>query len=261
MNRQSTAYLFSATILIATIISCTRYKDMVILQSRKGENNNIYNAIPPPYKIQKRDVLYIQVLSLNQEITQVINSTSTTNSTQLTSDASMFIYGNIVSDSGYVELPVIGKINVIDKTLEEAKIEIGKQASVFLKDATIIVKLISFKFSVLGEVKSPGVYQNFNNQLTVLEAIGKAGDITPYGNRHKILVVRPGTEGTKTFRLDITRAEILNSEGFFLLPNDIIYVEPVKSYNFKVNIQNISLLLTGISTLILVLNYIRISNP
>jgi polysaccharide export outer membrane protein len=253
-------FFFPAAILIASLVSCTQYKDMVLLQSGKDGNTTTFNAVPPAYKIQKRDVLYIQVLSLNQEVTQVINSTNTTNTPQLSNDASMFIYGYNVSDSGYVELPIIGKINVFDKTIEEAKMEIGKQASVFLKDATIIVKLISFKFSVLGEVKIPGVYQNFNNQLTVLEAIGKAGDITPYGNRHKILVVRPGTEGTKTFRLDITKVEILNSEGFFLLPNDIIYVEPVKSYNFKVNIQNVSLLLTGISTLILVLNYINVSN-
>jgi polysaccharide export outer membrane protein len=260
MTRQSIIYFFTSLFLIL-LASCTRYKDMVLLQSKKSESIKSYVAIPPPYKIQKRDILYIQVLSLNQEITQVINSTNATGTSQLTNDASMFIYGYNVSDSGYVELPVIGKIKVFDKTIDEAKIEIEKQASVFLKDATIILKLISFKFSVLGEVKSPGVYQNFNNQLTVLEAIGKAGDITPYGDRHKIMVIRPGTDGTKTFRLDITNAEILNSEGFFLLPNDIVYVEPVKSYNFKVNIQNISLLLSGISTLILVLNYIQISNP
>jgi polysaccharide biosynthesis/export protein len=260
MGKRIPSYFLSVFIIITTLVSCTRYKDLVLLQNKKGDNTNTFIAIPPEYKIQKRDVLYICVLSLNQEVTQVINSTSAMGANQLTSDASMFIYGYNVSDSGFVEIPVIGKINVLDQTLEEAKIVIAKQAAVFVKDATIIVKLISFKYSVLGEVNHPGVYRNFNNQLTVLEAIGNAGDVTAYGNRHKIMVVRPGNEGTKTFRIDLTKTDILNSEGFFLLPNDIIYVEPVKSYNFKVNIQNISLLLSGISTLILVLNYIKISN-
>jgi polysaccharide export outer membrane protein len=245
--------------ILAVILSssCTRYRDLVLLQQPRSDNNNVYKAVPPIYKIQNGDVLYIRVLSLNQEVTQVINATSATNTNQFTNDASFFIYGYNVSDSGYIELPVIGKVFVLGKTLEDAKNAISKQTSIFLKDATVIVKLISFKYSILGEVKSPGVYQNYNNQLTVLEAIGHAGDITAYGNRHKIMVIRPGPENTKTFRLDITKTDILNSEGFFLLPNDVVYVEPVKSYNFKTNIQTIALFLSGISTLILVLNYIN----
>jgi polysaccharide export outer membrane protein len=240
--------------------SCTRYKNLVYLQPGGDEAGVNYMAKPPDYHIQKRDVLYIRVLSLNQEITEVINSTSAINSNQFTNDASLFIYGYNVSDSGDVEIPVIGKVNVLDKTMEEARLEISKQAAVFLKDATVTIKLISFKYSVLGEVKNPGVYQNYNNQLTVLEAIGNAGDISAYGNRRKIMVVRPGTEGTKTFRLDLTKTAILNSEGFFLLPNDIVYVEPVKSFNFKTNLPVISVFLTGVSSLILVLNYID-KNP
>jgi polysaccharide export outer membrane protein len=186
----------------------------------------------------------------------VINSTSSINTNQFTNDASLFIYGYNVSDSGFVEIPVVGKVDVMGKTLEEARMEIARQTAIYVKDATVTLKLISFKYSVMGEVKSPGVYQNYNNQLTVLEAISNAGDITAYGNRRKILVIRPGSEGTKTYRLDLTKTDILRSEGFFLLPNDIVYVEPVKSYNFRVNLPVLSVFLTGVSTLILVLNYI-----
>ncbi|MBN1596779.1 MAG: polysaccharide biosynthesis/export family protein [Bacteroidales bacterium] len=246
-------------ILLLTIItaSCTRYKNLVYLQEEKqADKEIIFTAVPPDYHIQNRDVLFIRIISLNQDITQVINITSNVGSNQYTNDASLFIYGYNVSDSGFVEIPVIGKAFVVDKTLEEAKIEISKQAAKFIKDATVIVKLISFKYSVMGEVNKPGVYQNYNNQLTVLEAISNAGDISPYGNRRKVMVIRPGTNGTQTFRLDLTKTDILNSPGFFLLPNDIVYIEPVKSYNFRVNIPTVSLLLTGISTLILVLNYV-----
>jgi polysaccharide export outer membrane protein len=242
---------------LLVVSSCTRYKDLVYLQASKGKQPDVFTATPPAYRIQKRDVLYIRILSLNQEVTQVINNSSGINISAYTNDASMFIYGYNVSDSGCVEIPVIGKVNVLGKSIEEAKNAISQQTSVYLKDATIIVKLISFKYSVLGEVQRPGVYQNYNNQLTVLEAISNAGDISSYGDKHKILVIRPGAEGTKTFRLDLTKTDILASEGFFLLPNDIIYVQPVKSYNFRVNLPTISLFLTSITTLILVLSYIR----
>ena len=251
------SYILFVLILTLVTESCTRYKNLVYLQPKDGEAAE-FKAIPPDYRIQQRDVLYIRILSLNQEITQVINATaSTINTNQFTNEASLFIYGYNVSDSGYVDIPVIGKVEVVGKTMEEAKTAVKAQAAKFLKDATIIVKLISFKYSVFGEVQRPGVYQNYNNQLTVLEAISNAGDISPYGNRKKILVVRPGTQGTKTYRLDLTKTDILNSEGFFLLPNDMVYVEPVKSYNFQVNLPTISAFLTAVSTLILVLNYIN----
>jgi len=245
-------------ILLLTLlsVSCTRYKNMVYLQE-EGGGQELYNATPPDYRIQERDILYIRILSLNQEITQVINSTSVLNTNQFTNEASLFIYGYNVSDSGYVEIPVVGRVDVQGKTLGEAKTAISEKAALFLKDATVIVKLISFKYSVMGEVNRPGVYQNYNNQLTVLEAISNAGDISAYGDRRKVLVIRPGNEGTKTFRLDLTKTDILASEGFFLLPNDIVYIEPVKSYNMRVNLPIISVFLSGVTTLILVLNYIN----
>ena len=79
-----------------------------------------------------------------------------------------------------------------------------------------------------------------------------AGDITDYGNRKRILVLRPTKEGTHTFRLDLTKTDILTSDGFFLLPNDIVYVEPIKSKSFKLNIPVMSLTLSTISTFILI---------
>jgi polysaccharide export outer membrane protein len=227
-----------------------------MLQGTGESSDYLFKATPPDYRIQNRDILFIRILSLNQEITQVINATNAISANQFTNEASMFIYGYDVSDSGYVEIPVIGKVDVVGMTLEEARMKISRQTAKYLKDATVIVKLISFKYSVFGEVNRPGVYQNYNNQLTVIEAVSNAGDISAYGNRRQVLVVRPGTSGTRTFRLDLTDREILNTEGFFLLPNDIVYVEPVKSYNFRVNAPTITLFLTSITTLILVLNYI-----
>ncbi len=257
MPIKSLVTYLSPILMIALVTSCTRYKDLVYLQTGKEKQPDVYTAKPPAYKIQKRDILYIRILSLNQDVTQVMNNYAGANINLMTNDASLYIYGYNVSDSGYVEIPVIGKVDVVDKTIEEAKAVISRQTALYLKDATVIVKLISFKYSVLGEVLRPGSYQNYNNQLTVLEAISSAGDISEYGNKHKVMVIRPGNNGTKTFRIDLTKTDILSSEGFFLLPNDIVYVEPVKSYNFRVNLPTVGVFLSAVSTLILVLNYIK----
>jgi polysaccharide export outer membrane protein len=172
-------------------------------------------------------------------------------------ETSLFINGYTVSDSGYIEIPILGKVLIAGKTMDEAISSIRKRADQFLKDATVIVKLISFKVSVIGEVNRPGTYNNFNSQLTVLEAVSMAGDITDYGDRKRVLVLRPSAEGTRSFRLDLTSKNILTSDGFFLLPNDIIYVEPIKNKTFRINMPTISLAFTSISTLILVLNFIN----
>jgi polysaccharide export outer membrane protein len=171
--------------------------------------------------------------------------------------SNIFIYGYTVNDSGYISLPILGDIFVYGLTIDEITRSINVSASEYLKDATVNVKLLTFKFTVIGEVNRPGTYTNFNNQLTVLEAIGIAGDISNYGNRKSVLVVRPTKDGTYTYRINVQDKNLLQSEGYFLLPNDIVIVEPIKSKPFQLNIPTLSLLLTSISTLILILSFIK----
>jgi polysaccharide export outer membrane protein len=241
--------------------SCTRHRQLVYLQ--KDDSLGAIDYYPkerPEYRIQTRDILYIRVYTLNQDISNLINQTMGASQQNLfQNEPNLYINGYTVNDSGTIEIPVLGRIEVANKTVDEAVTAVRERAGQFLKDATIILKLVSFKFSVLGEVARPGTYSNFNNQLTVLEAISMAGDITDYGNRKKVLVLRPTKSGTKTFRLDLTNISLLKSEGFFLLPNDIVYVEPIKTKMIKINIPTVSLFLTGVSTLVLILNYL--SNP
>jgi polysaccharide export outer membrane protein len=173
------------------------------------------------------------------------------------SQSNIYIFGYTVNDSGYISLPILGDIYVYGLTIDEITKSINERAREYLKDATVNVKLLTFKFTVVGEVNRPGTYTNFNNQLTVLEAIGMAGDITNYGNRKSILVVRPTKEGTYTYRINVQDKNLLQSQGYFLLPNDIVIVEPIKSKPFQLNIPTISLLFSSISTLILILSFIK----
>jgi polysaccharide export outer membrane protein len=112
---------------------------------------------------------------------------------------------------------------------------------------------------VIGEVRSPATYVNYNNYLTVLEAIGRAGGVGDFGNRDRVLVVRATERGTKTFRLNLQDKKILASEAYFLLPNDVVIVEPMRQKIFNLNLPTIaffmSTTLSAITTTLLLINY------
>jgi polysaccharide biosynthesis/export protein len=249
---------FLTALAAFAMVSCTTHRQLVYLESGVPAQNDFYASEKPEYLLQTRDILYIRVYSLNEEMSNLINQTTGNNQQNLfQNETSLFINGYTVTDSGYVEIPVLGRINVVNMTVNDATQAVRERADRYLKDATVIVKLLSFRYSVIGEVNRPGSFNNFNSQLTVLEAISNAGDITDYGNRRKVLVLRPSDSGTTTFRLDLTSREILTSEGFYILPNDVVYVEPVKSKTFRINTPSFSLILTSVSTLILVLNFLN----
>jgi polysaccharide export outer membrane protein len=251
--------LLELMVLVILIGSaCTSQKKLLYLNNLDTiPQEQFFPMQFPEYKIQKRDILYIRFITVNQELSDILNIGSaryTANMFQ--NETSLYINGYTVNDSGFVSIPLVGLVKVVGLSIDEATISIQNKATAYLNEGTVIVKLISFKFTVIGEVQRPGTYTNFNNQLTVLEAIGTAGDITDFGNRKRVLVMRPSPTGTSTYRINLQDKNLLTSEGYFLLPNDIVIVEPIKSKPFQLNIPTMALLLSSISTLILVLTFI-----
>jgi len=257
MNKHPILILLIIT--ICTFESCTSKKKLTYLSNLDTTSVEQFFPIErPDYRIQYQDILYVNISTLNQEMNILLNPGALQYAQNIYRDESnIYIFGYTVSDSGLITLPILGNIYVFGQTIEEIKQSVQSRAKDFLKDAVVNIRLLSFKFSVIGEVNRPGTYTNFNNQLTVLDAIGKAGDITDYGNRKKILIVRPTKEGTLTYRINVQDKNLLQSEGYFLLPNDIVIVEPIKSKPFQLNIPTMTLVLTTISTLVLVLNFIK----
>lgn len=251
--------------LIASIFfhSCTSQKELMYLSNL--DTTSVQQFFPmerPSYRIQYQDILYVDIFTLNAEMNILLNPSSSTSSSQIYRDESnIYVYGYTVSDSGNISLPVLGDIKVYGLTIEEIKKSVQIRANQYLKDAIVNVKLLSFKFTVIGEVNRPGSYTNFNNQLTVLDAIGMGGDISDYGNRKRVLVLRPTKDGTQTYRINLQDKNLLQSEGYFLLPNDIVIVEPIKSKPFQLNIPTTTLIITTtlstLSTLVLLLTFIN----
>jgi polysaccharide export outer membrane protein len=244
--------------VVLSIVSCTSRKKILYFQNKSGNDSlTNFSYQKPIYLLKTGDILFISIASINQDVVNAFNINTSTNINTYYSDASLYVNGYSINDSGFVDIPIIGSVKVEGCPLSEARKLIQKQVDMYLKEATAIVKLLSFKITVLGEATKPGVYSNYNESITVLEAIGKAGDITDYGDKTNILVVRPSMDGNEVFRLDLTDISLLTQEGYYLLPHDIVYVEPLRLKAFKSNTPNISIILSIISTLVLVINFIQ----
>jgi polysaccharide biosynthesis/export protein len=253
--------ILTAAILITS--SCTSQKKLAYLKNLpETDSEETFTMDIPDYKIQPRDILYITVKAMTPDgrIMDFLMSTSSSmSSSYIQGDAGGYLYGYDVNPEGNIILPVVGAIKVGGLTLEDARKLLQFSADKVFKNSTVECKLLSFKFTVIGEVRAPGSYINYNNYLTVLEAIGRAGGVGDYGNRSRVLVVRPSDKGTKTFRLNLQDKKILSSEAYFLLPNDVVIVEPLNQKIFNMNLPTFSFILTSslsaITTTLLLINY------
>jgi polysaccharide biosynthesis/export protein len=254
-------------LLLALILasSCTSQKKLAYLNNLQStESVETFKVEIPDYKIQTRDLLYITIKAMTPDgsINDFLVSSKNNGGTYIgQSESGGYLYGYDVNSEGNIILPAIGSINVAGYTLEEIRKIVQGSADKIFKNSTVECKLLSFKFTVIGEVRVPGSYINYNNYLTVLEAIGRAGGLGDYGNRNKVLVIRPFDKGTKTFRLNLQDKKILSSEAYFLLPNDVVIVEPLNQKIFNMNLPTISFILTALTSSItmtlLLINYFK----
>jgi polysaccharide biosynthesis/export protein len=251
------------SIVILLAYSCTSQKKLAYLNNLpEGNGEESFTMDVPDYKIQPRDNLYITAKAMTPEgkIEDFLSTGVNSTSTQMGGgESGSYLYGYDVKLDGNILLPVIGSIKVDGLTLEETRKLVQTSVDKVFKNATVECKLLSFKFTVIGEVRGPGTYVNYNNYLTVLEAIGRAGGVGDFGNRDRVLVVRAMDKGTKTFRLNLQDKQILNSEAYFLLPNDVVIVEPLTQKIFNQNLPTISFIITTvlstITTTLLLINY------
>jgi polysaccharide export outer membrane protein len=257
------SHILVFAILLAS--SCTSQKKLAYLNNLPvptGEET--FTLDIPDYKIQPRDILYITVKAMMPDgtINDFLISARSYGGTYVSQgESGGYLYGYDVNPEGDIVLPTVGSIKVGGLTLEETRKLLQASADKVFKNSTVECKLLSFKFTVIGEVRVPGTYVNYNNYLTVLEAIGRAGGVGDYGNRSNVLVIRPYDKGTKTFRLNLQDKKILSSEAYFLLPNDVVIVEPLKQKIFSMNLPTISFIITTftsvITTTLLLINYLK----
>ena len=236
-------------LLLVLFTSCASKSDFIYLNGATPASKTVSSEM----KLQPNDVLMIAVTSLNAEVAipynlQMISIETNTESAR--GEQKQLSY--IISKEGVIDFPVIGAITIGGLTRIEAQNKIKNLLKEHIADASVIIRLLNFKVTVLGEVNRPGTIQVANERMTILEAIGNAGDLSVFGKRKNILLIREHEGQTQTHRLDLTSADLLTSPYYYLVQNDVIYVEPNKTKinssavgpNLTVGISAISLLIT-----------------
>ena len=164
----------------------------------------------------------------------------------------LFLNSYTIDESGYIHVSFIDKLLVEGLSIEEAKNLIQKALNEYFKECTVVVKLVNFQVSVLGEVNSPGSFTIDKEQVNLFQALGLAGGAKEFSNLRRVVLVRQTDTGSQVQKLDLTSQKILESEFFYLMPNDIVYIEPVKA---KTNIGSSPyLLISTLSLALLALN-------
>jgi polysaccharide export outer membrane protein len=242
--------------------SCYHNKKMIYLQDHHYSGSSVTNVENKKiaYRLQPSDILSIQIKSAgDRDISSVFNLIQYQGS-MFVSPGNLYLEGYTIDATGKITLPVLGDIVVKDLTLEGAQKVIQSNVDKYLKQATAIIKLTSFKITVLGEVKNPGYYYVFNNQATVLEALGLAGDLTPVGNRQHLKLIRQVDTGSQVVLLDLTDPNLLKSNYYYLMPGDVLYVEPFKARSKRTNLELLTVVFSGLTTAVLILSYIDSNN-
>lgn len=216
--------LITGMIISMFLTSCATKQDVVYFQNAKSfetiVDTNTFIA-----KLKVGDVVSIYVSTLDQTVTQPYNLIRSTGS----QGGELIDY--LIDVEGNIDYPVLGKIKLIGLTVEEAKALFKKKFAEgqLLKDPVIIFRVLNFRITVAGEVRNPGVYPVTGERISILEALGMAGDLNIKGRRDNVLIVRD-FNGAKTYtRIDLTNKEVFNSPVYYLTQNDYVYVEPNNS--------------------------------
>ncbi len=216
----------SIIILLALLMSgCASRKKVLMLQGISEQTASFNNPGKSSYRLHKGDNLYIKVYSVDEKTAKFFQS----DFPNLMNPTYLFLNSYTIDESGYIHVSFIDKLLVEGLTIEASKALIQKALNEYFKECTVTVKLVNFQVSVLGEVNSPGSFTIDKEQVTLFQALGLAGGPKDFGNLKRVTLVRQTDTGSQVQVLDITNQKILESEYFYLLPNDIVYVEPVKA--------------------------------
>jgi polysaccharide export outer membrane protein len=206
------------------ITGCAPRRDLVYF-SNLAKQSSEEKLLSQEVKIQQNDLLSISVNSLNQE-SNVLFAVNTKNPS---SDNNYKIEGYRVSKEGSINLPVVGNVRLEGLTIEQAQATISRELDKYVKKPVVDIQLVNFKVTVIGEVNRPSSFTVQGDNINLLEALGMAGDMTVYGKRENVLVIRQQNGQRIMKRLNLNNQDVMNSPFFYLKQNDVVYVEPDKS--------------------------------
>ena len=245
---------------IISFSSCVTNKEVTYLQEYELSNYSDEYVPPESYIIQPNDNLYIRIATPDPSLSAIFNIVEP-GGMMRADEASAHLLSYPVDQAGTVNLPYLGLVEVGGLTLSEAKIVIGEILSDYVADATLTIKLVNNYVSVLGEVNVPGLYPIYKERLNIFQALAMAGDLDDFGNRYMVSVIRQTPDGSIVKEFDITDKNIIDTEFYYIMPNDVIYVKPKKGRYFAVNSAPYLLAFSAIAalgTLVVLIQNVRI---
>ena len=250
------------------MLNACRSVNSVTYLSNAGDNEEFTNpvSLQQNYAVRPYDILHVTVTSYNKEMMNFFNAKSNAQYQQGGKEganvqqvgANFFFNGYTVDRNGEIELPLVGKVLVKNLSTEEVKVKLTETLRKKIEDINVEVKFVSFNITLLGEIGRKGIMNVFNERINMLEAIAMAGGITDYGNKKDMLLIRATEQGSKAIPIDLTNKSLLSSEYFYLQPNDVLIVKPVKTKLVRLNFTDYSTFLSTISatitTIVLIIN-------
>ncbi len=247
-------YFVSIISLVVFFAGCSSQKNITYFT---GVNSNSADSINKKFskiheaRICTGDLLSITVTGLDPLAVAPFNlplvSYATPGSDRLNSQPTLQSY--LVDINGNINFPVVGTLKLVGLTKSQAIKYINDKLEPYLKNAIVSIQFMNFNVTVLGEVLRPGQYSISNERVTILDALGLAGDMTIYGKRNNVLITRENSGKLEFVRLNLNNADIFKSPFYYLQQNDVIYVEPNSVKSFSAQSQNFSLYLSSVATL------------
>mgnify|MGYP003640411186 CR=1 FL=1 len=219
-------------IFVMCTISCVSTKQLTYLQEDTSGSDTlaILRKKQEPYRLQINDLLSIRVKALDQETVGVFNPISDAN-LNATGEERLYYDGFVVDVHGNIRMPSLGEINVLGYTVDEVR---EKLEEILLRDyfkaeanVFVTVKLAGIRYTINGEIGSPGSNIIYRDQVSIMEAIANSGDITITGDRSDVVIIRQYPAGQKVHHIDLTKLEAMNSPYYYIKPNDLILVNPL----------------------------------
>lgn len=240
-------FIFGFILLIVFFSSCIPIKKQVYFQASQDTLKTEYQYKDFSFhKLQTANNLYVRVFSIEKESYEFFNL-GYSSSGNIYYDAAIYLNSYAVDEEGYVELPFIGRLYVKGLTINEAKDVIQHEIDKYLNETTVIVKLVNYSVSVVGEVNRPGQYKIYQDRINIFEIISLAGDLTTYAKRDDIVLVRKQENDARIYHINLLEDNVLESDYYYIMPDDIVYVRPVKGKNFAFSAFPYTLIISTIS--------------
>lgn len=244
-------------IIGSVLYACVPHKNLVILtQDKKIKSDSLIKAeFRKTYLIQPGDLISIKVSSIDPSSVAIFNKEIGGGRSNQFNEPAIYLTSYLVSDSGYVNMPMIGKLTLINMSIMDATFLIERELAAYYKFVSVDVKLMSFRVSILGEIKTPGIYNFYNERVNIIQALSHAGGFTDLSNRSKVKIIRNEDGKLKINTLNLKNDEIFNTQFYYLQPNDAIYVEPLKAKVVKVNAPTLQVIISTLTFALVASNF------